>query len=194
MALWVRFSSSLSMLEVSKRSVLEGLTTMDSPMPGIERCCHRGINTEKPTLVFLLFSRNLSNHTAWIGYSPTKFLHILSTEQCLASSNYWLHTPSPTSERVLPTHQRRGGTHSPGGEGARGSNFRKTPGIGLASYSIILLRQARTRDTAVIAKSREMTVRSQRLPCWHGGRRDKDDRKQNTLAPLDVTSTDIKVL
>ncbi len=31
--------------------------------------------------------------------------------------NYWPPTPSPPSECVFPPHQRRGGTHSPGGEG-----------------------------------------------------------------------------
>ncbi len=36
-AWWVRFSSLLSMLEASKRSVLEGLTTIESPMPGRQR-------------------------------------------------------------------------------------------------------------------------------------------------------------
>jgi hypothetical protein len=46
-------------------------------------------------------------------------------------------------------------------------------------------RQACTRDT-VLVKSREMTGRSQTLPWWMGGGggRGKDDRKQNTLAPL----------
>jgi hypothetical protein len=48
--------------------------------------------------------------------------------------------PSPPSECVLLPHQRRGGTHSPGGEGGGGSIFWKTPDIGLASYSIISLR------------------------------------------------------
>ncbi len=54
--------------------------------------------------------------------------------------NYWPPTPSPPSECVLPPHQRRGDTHSPGGEGVGGSIFRKTSDIGLASYSIIPLR------------------------------------------------------
>jgi hypothetical protein len=31
--------------------------------------------------------------------------------------------PSPPSERVLPQHQRQGGTHSPGGEGMGGQYF-----------------------------------------------------------------------
>ncbi len=55
--------------------------------------------------------------------------------------NYWLPvpTPSPPSECVLPPHQRRWGTHSPGGEGVGGSLFRKMSDIGLASYSIIPL-------------------------------------------------------
>jgi hypothetical protein len=48
--------------------------------------------------------------------------------------------PFPPSECVLPPHLRRRGTHSPGGKGVGGSIFRKTPDIGLASYSIIPLR------------------------------------------------------
>jgi hypothetical protein len=45
-------------------------------------------------------------------------------------------------------------------------------------------RQACTRDT-VLVKSGEMTVyRSQTLTWWLGGSRGKDDRMQNTLAPL----------
>ncbi len=54
--------------------------------------------------------------------------------------NIDLPPPSPPSECVLPPHQRRGGTHKPGGEGVGGSIFRKTRDIGLASYSIISLR------------------------------------------------------
>jgi hypothetical protein len=51
--------------------------------------------------------------------ATTKYLHIYveSTEQCLESSELLTPTPSPPSEYVLPPHQRRGGTHSPGGEG-----------------------------------------------------------------------------
>jgi hypothetical protein len=46
----------------------------------------------------------------------------------------------PSTHRVCPPpHQRRGGTHSPGGEGVGGQIW-KTPDIGLASYSIIPLR------------------------------------------------------
>jgi hypothetical protein len=54
--------------------------------------------------------------------------------------NIDLPPPSPPSECVLPPQQRRGGTHSPGGEGVGGSIFWKTPAIGLASYSLISLR------------------------------------------------------
>ncbi len=39
-----------------------------------------------------------------------------------------------------PPHQRWGVTHSPGGEGGRGSIFWKTPDIALASYNLIPLR------------------------------------------------------
>ncbi len=49
--------------------------------------------------------------------------------------NYWPPTPSPHSECVLPP---------PGGEGVGGLIFRKTPDIGLASYSIIPLRYTTT--------------------------------------------------
>jgi hypothetical protein len=37
---------------------------------------------------------------------------------------------------------------------------------------------------AVLFKSREITGRNQTLSRWLGGRRGKDDRKQNTLAQL----------
>jgi hypothetical protein len=52
---------------------------------------------------------------------------------------YWPPTPlsSPTSECVLPPHQRRG-VHTL--RAVRGSIFWKTPAIGLASYSLISLR------------------------------------------------------
>ncbi len=53
--------------------------------------------------------------------------------------NYWPPTPSPPSECVLPPHQRRG-VHTRQGVGDVVSIFRKTPDIGLASYSIIPLR------------------------------------------------------
>jgi hypothetical protein len=43
-------------------------------------------------------------------------------------------------------------------------------------------KQARSGDT-VLVKSREMTGRSQTLTVVAGGRRGKDDRKQNTVAP-----------
>jgi hypothetical protein len=47
--------------------------------------------------------------------SPAKYLHIQSTEQCLASSK--LLTPHPLStQRVCPSPAPKG-THSPGGEG-----------------------------------------------------------------------------
>ncbi len=57
-----------------------------------------------------------------------------------------IEAPAPSQHRecVLPPHQRRGG----GGGGytlaGRGSIFRKTPDIGLASYSIIPLRPQRS--------------------------------------------------
>jgi hypothetical protein len=44
-------------------------------------------------------------------------------------------------------------------------------------------RQAHTGD-AVLVKSREMIGRAKTLPRWLGGRRGKDDIKQNTLTPL----------
>jgi hypothetical protein len=61
---------------------------------------------------------------------PTKYLHVQSTEQCLAS--YKLLTTHPLfTQRVCPSPAPKG-THSPGGEGG-GSIFWKTPDIGLAS-------------------------------------------------------------
>ncbi len=48
-------------------------------------------------------------------------------------------------------------------------------------------RQARTGDTFLV-NSRQITSMSQTLPWWLGVRRGKDDRKQNTLAPLDMFS------
>ncbi len=50
------------------------------------------------------------------------------------------HPPPLQPARVYPLHGGGGRTHSPGGEGVWGSIFRKTPDIGLASYSIIPLR------------------------------------------------------
>ncbi len=54
--------------------------------------------------------------------------------------NYWPPTPSPPSECVLPPHQRRGGGNTRRAVRGGGSILRKTPDIGLASYSIIPLR------------------------------------------------------
>ncbi len=55
--------------------------------------------------------------------------------------NYWPPTPSPPSECVLPSHQRRWGRYTLAGRwGGGGLIFWKTPDIGLASYSIIPLR------------------------------------------------------
>jgi hypothetical protein len=47
-----------------------------------------------------------------------------------------------------------------------------------------MIMQARTGDTALV-KRREMTGRTQTLPWWLGGRRGKDDRKQNTFSGPD---------
>ncbi len=47
--------------------------------------------------------------------------------------------PSPPSECVLPPHQRRGIHTLAGLWGGGGSIFRKTPDIGLASYSITII-------------------------------------------------------
>ncbi len=73
--------------------------------------------------------------------SSTKYLHIKSTEQCLASSE--LLTPHPLSTQLLcPPPAPKGGRHYTlaGRWGGGGLIFRKTPYIGLASYSIIHLR------------------------------------------------------
>jgi hypothetical protein len=49
--------------------------------------------------------------------------------------------PTPLStQRVLPPHQRPGGTHSPGGEGGGGLNILEDARHRMASYSIIPLR------------------------------------------------------
>jgi hypothetical protein len=74
--------------------------------------------------------------TITFQYSHT----VLTYKEYRAVSGVLTPTPSPPSECVLPPHHRRGGgrgTHSPGGGG---SIFRKTPDIGLTSYSIIPLR------------------------------------------------------
>jgi hypothetical protein len=56
--------------------------------------------------------------------------------------NCWPPTPSPPSECVLPPHQSGGGYTLAGRWGGGGPIFRKRPDIGLASYSIIPLRQS----------------------------------------------------
>ncbi len=53
----------------------------------------------------------------------TKYLHIYSTEQCLASFELLTPHPSPPSECVPPRTKGGGGTHSPGGEGVGGQYF-----------------------------------------------------------------------
>jgi hypothetical protein len=73
-------------------------------------------------------------------YSQSTYIYRVQSS-VLHLPNYWPPIPSPPSECVLPpSHQRRRGTHSPGGKGGGGSIFRKTPDIGLASYNIIPLR------------------------------------------------------
>ncbi len=71
----------------------------------------------------------------------TKYLHIYSTEQCLASTE--LLTPHPPLHPVSVSSPRTkgGGVHTRRAvRGCGGSIFRKTPDIGLTSYSIIPLR------------------------------------------------------
>jgi hypothetical protein len=58
--------------------------------------------------------------------------------------NYWPPAPSPPSECVLPPRQRRERHTRRAGWGGGGSIFRKTPDIGLTSYSIIPLRPRAT--------------------------------------------------
>jgi hypothetical protein len=53
--------------------------------------------------------------------TSTTYLHIYSTEQCLASTKL-LTTPPPSPPRGCVL-QRRRGTHSPGGEGVGGQYF-----------------------------------------------------------------------
>jgi hypothetical protein len=54
---------------------------------------------------------------------------------------YWPPTPLSTKRVCPPPAPEAGGTHSPGGKGVGGGSiFRKTPCIGLASFSINPLR------------------------------------------------------
>ncbi len=55
---------------------------------------------------------------------PTKYTYICRVQSSVWHlSKYWPPTPSPPCECVLPPHQRRGGTHSPGGEEVGGHIF-----------------------------------------------------------------------
>ncbi len=74
-------------------------------------------------------TRRTCSSFLWTRGTVTKYLHIKSTEQYLASSK--LQYPANVSS---PPHQRRGGTHSPGGEGLGGQYF------GNARHSIGLLQ------------------------------------------------------
>jgi hypothetical protein len=72
------------------------------------------------------------------------------------------------------------------GRGQRGLNTKRHTFLYfLGSFPRNLSNQALTAtgDT-ILVKSREMTGRTQMLPWWWG-RMGKDDRKQNTLAPLE---------
>ncbi len=67
--------------------------------------------------------------------------------------------PPPLLPARAPKAWGGGGTHSPGGEGVGGSIFRKTPGIGLASYSIIPLRSYRSSEFTKKNIRQNFTVR-----------------------------------
>jgi hypothetical protein len=70
------------------------------------------------------------------GYNKTQSTYVCRVQSSVwRLPKYWSPTPFP----VPPPAPKAGGggTHSPGGEG---SLFWKTPDIGLASYSIISLR------------------------------------------------------
>ncbi len=78
----------------------------------------------------------------WI---KTSYLHKLLTNVeyravSIVFQNIDPPPPSPPSECVLPSHQRRGVHTRRAVRGGGGSIFRKTRDIGLASYSIISLR------------------------------------------------------
>ena len=76
-----------------------------------------------------------------IYIKSTKYLHMKSTELCLASSKIFTppHPPlHPAS--VSSPHTKGGGLHTRLAVREGGSIFWKTPDIGLASYSIISLR------------------------------------------------------
>jgi hypothetical protein len=73
---------------------------------------------------------------------PTKYLHMYSTELCLASSKI-LTPPTPLSTHWVcppPIPKAGRGVHTRRAVRGWGSIFWKTPDIGLASYSIISLR------------------------------------------------------
>ncbi len=78
----------------------------------------------RPSTLILTFSRN---STSCFVFS-TKYLHIYSTEQCLASSDRTIDPHPLSTPRVCPPPPP---APKAGGEG---SIFRETPDIGLAFY------------------------------------------------------------
>ncbi len=101
-----------------------------------------------------------------------KVLTYIEYRLCLAPFKLLTPHALSTHECVLPPHQRRGvhTTHSPGGEGVGGQYFRKTPDIGLASYSIIPLRVYCTIGKATISErihnNKSINFKCWRLPLW----------------------------
>ncbi len=90
----------------------------------------------------LLFEGTFTSH--FKGKKSSRSRKTVEIKICLTIFVWWWRDPDPylwlkDPGGPKPTHQRRGGTHSPGGEGDGGSIFWKTPAMGLASYSYLLL-------------------------------------------------------
>ncbi len=94
---------------------------------------------------------------------------LLTYIECLASSEFLAPNPSPPSECVLPPHQRRGYTLA-GRWGGGESIFRKTPDTGLASYSIIPLRQPQSAMGRVVNLHHAVFEKAQKYirKFWNG--------------------------
>ena len=91
-------------------------------------------------------------HSDWSTPQITYICRVQSSVYRLP--NYWPPTPSPPSECVLPPHQSWGGGYTLAERwGGGGSIFRKTPDIGLASYSIIPLRSTSSNSSVFLLSS-----------------------------------------
>jgi hypothetical protein len=92
-------------------------------------------------LALALSSNVRGGRASFLGPS-TKYLRMLSTEQCLAPSKKKILTPHPLStQRVCSPPAPKTGGYTLAGRGVGGGSiYWKTPDIGLDSYSIIPLR------------------------------------------------------